>query len=222
MIYSYIAYNFFIKMTDIFFNLLGDLTNFIENYNYGIIFFLMAIESSFIPFPSEIIMIPSDYLVAKGKLSFTLCLLSGILGSIVGALVNYYIAKTLGFKLLKRYGKYFFLSQKNLTKIQRFFQDHGSVSTFTGRLLPAIRQYISFPAGLAQMNLNKFIFFTALGSGLWVLVLILLGIFFGHNEQLIKENLKIITLAVLFFVTIIIMTYIIWHKVKKNKCGNDK
>ncbi len=199
-------------MQEFFLDLLGDLTLIIEQYNYWIIFFLMTIESSFVPFPSELVMIPAGYLVAKGKLSFALVVLSGIAGSLAGAFINYYLAKFLGIKFIKQYGKYFFFGEKQLNKTQDFFQKHGVISTFTGRLIPGLRQYISIPAGLSGMCQKKFSACTFLGSGIWMLVLTLIGMLFGHSAELIKANLKIATIITVVSIASLIIAYILWQK----------
>ena len=194
-------------MHDFIFNILGDITQIIEDYNYLIIFLLMAVESSFVPFPSEIIMIPAGYLVSKGKLSFSLSLLAGILGSVAGALVNYHLAKSLGYKILLKYGRFVLIPEQRLEQIRDFFQRHGAISTFSGRLIPGIRQYISIPAGLSNMCLKRFMFFTSLGSGIWVLILIIVGLIGGNNEVFIKDNLRLITLLTLSSLVILFFIY---------------
>jgi membrane protein DedA with SNARE-associated domain len=199
-------------MKEIIFSLLGDLVQLIETYNYALIIFLMAIESSFIPFPSEIVMIPAGYLVAKGTLEFAPVVLSGIAGSVIGALINYYIARTLGLRFLKKFGKYFFMGEAQLGKIIKFFENHGRFSTLTGRLIPGLRQYISFPAGIAKMPLDKFIVYTSIGAGIWMLVLTILGVLFGHNEELLKEYLKEITLITMGVIFVAVLIYFIVHK----------
>ena len=204
-------------IADFLLNIIGNITTIIEKYNYMVIFFFMTIESSFVPFPSEIVMIPAGYLASQGKVSFTLSLLAGILGSIAGALINYQIAKTIGLKTLKKYGQFFLIPPKKLEKILLFFKKHGSISTFTGRLIPGIRQYISFPAGLANMSLKKFIFFTSLGSGLWTLTLIIIGFMFEQNEALIKNHLKIVTISSIIISLLLIIIYITLHKAINNK-----
>ena len=176
----------------------------------------MAVESSVIPFPSELVMIPAGYLIYKGKLSFMYALLSGILGSVAGALVNYYLARTIGYKMLYKYGKFFLIPPHKLEKIEKFFFKHGAISTFSGRLIPGVRQYISFPAGLASMSLKKFIFYTSLGSAIWVLVLVILGLICGNNELLIKENLKLVTLIIITSLSIMIIIYSLYNK-RRNK-----
>ncbi|MBZ4672665.1 MAG: hypothetical protein JG762_895 [Deferribacteraceae bacterium] len=176
---------------------------------------LMALESSFFPFPSEVVVPPAGYLASQGEMNIFLVILSGILGSILGAFVNYYIAYKYGRNLLITYGKYFFINEEKFKKIESFFITHGEISTFVGRLIPGVRQYISFPAGLAKMNLSKFIFYTALGAGIWVVILAYVGYFIGNNIELIREKLHIITIIIIPFIIIIIMLYIYINKKKK-------
>ena len=182
---------------------------------------LMALESSFFPFPSEVVIPPAGYLASKGEMSLFLIIFAGILGSIVGALVNYYIAYRYGRAILIKYGKYFFINELKFKKIETFFIKHGEISTFVGRLLPGIRQYISFPAGLAKMNLIKFSLYTALGAGIWVVILAYVGYFIGNNMELIREKLKIITLIIIPFLIIIIVLYIYFAKKGKNNEKNN-
>jgi membrane protein DedA with SNARE-associated domain len=184
----------------------------LEHYNYLIIFILMALESSFIPFPSEIVMIPAGYLVSQGKISFIYSLLSSIAGCVFGAFINYYLANFLGIKMIKKYGKYFFLPEEKFFKIQKFFRNHGSISTFSGRLIPGIRQLISIPAGLSHMDLTKFTFYTAAGSGIWSFILLIMGFVFGQNQELIMENMRMIILFTMIFVLITILLYIRYKK----------
>ncbi|MDQ7042549.1 MAG: DedA family protein [Sulfurimonas sp.] len=183
------------------------LVDLIFDWGYLGIFIMMAIESSFIPFPSEIVLIPAGYLASQGEMSISMIMLSALGGSLLGALVNYYLALTLGRKILIRYGKYFFIKTQALEKMEEFFDKHGHISTFTGRLIPGIRQLISIPAGLARMNLVQFSLFTALGAGLWALVLTLLGYFIGENQALINTYLREITIVVLISLVIIVGVY---------------
>jgi membrane protein DedA with SNARE-associated domain len=192
------------------------IVSYVDDWGYWGIFILMFIESTFFPFPSEIIMIPAGYLAYQGEMNIYIVILMGILGSILGALLNYYLAMTFGKSFILRYGKYFFIKEETLNKLEAFFIKHGEISTFTGRLIPGIRQLISLPAGLAQMNLAKFSFFTGLGAGIWVLVLVLVGYFVGANEALISEYLKSATLIALVSVVLIIIFYIVRHK-RSNK-----
>lgn len=178
------------------------------------IMILMFLESSFIPFPSEVVMIPAGYLAHQGEMSLSLVILSGIAGSIAGAILNYLLALTLGRALLLKHGHYLFCDQERLGKMERFFQRHGVISTFIGRLIPVVRQYISLPAGLAKMNLALFVGFTGLGAGIWVAILALLGYFIGQNEALLQESLRLITLALLFILALGAILYLRFRPLK--------
>ena len=190
------------------------LVDLIFDWGYLGIFIMMAIESSFIPFPSEIVLIPAGYLASQGEMNIAMIMLSALGGSMVGAFINYYLALTLGRKILIKYGKYFFIKEEALMKMELFFTKHGHISTFTGRLIPGIRQLISIPAGLARMNLVQFSLFTALGAGLWALVLTLLGYFIGENQELINTYLREITIFVLVGLVIIVGVY---YAIKKKR-----
>ena len=191
------------------------LVEWIFHLGYPGIFLLMAIESSFIPFPSEVVLIPAGYLAYQGEMNIFLILLFAVLGSLAGAFVNYFIALYLGRRFILRYGKYFFISEATLAKLDAFFQAHGHISTFTGRLVPGIRQLISVPAGIAKMDLAEFTLYTALGAGIWSLVLVLLGYFIGQEQELLQRYLKEITIAVLFVVALILVWYYRRNKKKE-------
>lgn len=181
---------------------------------YPGIFIMMALESSFVPFPSEVVMIPAGYLSSKGEMSIIPAILCGIAGSLAGALLNYYLAIKLGRPFLIRYGKYVMFNEATMKKMEDFFDRHGHISTFTGRLIPVVRQYISLPAGLAKMNLSVFSFYTSLGAGIWVIILALLGYYIGENEALIKEYLHNIIIILVIICLIGIGVY--WHYQKRN------
>lgn len=181
---------------------------------YPGIFIMMALESSFFPFPSEVVMIPAGYLAYKGEMSMAMAILMGIAGSLAGALLNYYLAVWMGRPLLEKYGKYLLLTPEKLDKVDVYFQKHGEISTFIGRLITVVRQYISFPAGLARMNLAKFLFYTGLGAGIWVTVLAVIGYIAGDNEELITEYSKEATYALIGFAVILVGAYIYRHKKK--------
>jgi membrane protein DedA with SNARE-associated domain len=184
----------------------------IGDMGYWGIFLLMFLESTFFPFPSEVIMIPAGYLAYKGEMNLYLAVTIGILGSVAGALFNYYLAMHFGRGFLLKYGKYFFIKEETLDKLEAFFQKHGELSTFNGRLIPGIRQLISLPAGLARMNLARFSFYSALGAGIWVIVLVALGYLLGSNEELISEYLHTATLIALVSVVFITIFYIMRNK----------
>jgi len=199
--------------------MIHDIANTIVSYigdmGYWGIFLLMFIESTFFPFPSEIIMIPAGYLAYKGDMNLYMVIFMGIAGSLAGALVNYYLAMSFGRVFILKYGKYFFIKEKTLDKLESFFTSHGEISTFTGRLIPGIRQLISLPAGLARMNIAKFSFYTSLGAGIWVVVLVAVGYLVGSNEALISEYLKSATLIALVSVVFITVFYIVRYKRRK-------
>jgi membrane protein DedA with SNARE-associated domain len=183
---------------------------------YPGILVLMFLESSFFPFPSEVVIPPAGYLAAQGKMSFHLVVIFGIIGSLSGALFNYWISLALGRPFLQRYGKYLLVSEKALARVDRFFDDHGHISTLVGRLLPGIRQYISLPAGTARMNLFIFVLFTSLGAGLWVLVLALVGYLVGYNQELLKLYLHKAAWAMVCLSVLLTVGYLAWRR-KKNR-----
>ena len=192
------------------------ITNQIFDMGYIGIYLLMFIESSFIPFPSEIVLIPAGYLASKGDMSITLIMFASLMGSISGALVNYFGALYVGRKFLLRYGKYILVSEETLNKMEEFFQKHGAISTFTGRLIPGIRQLISIPAGLSKMDLKVFILYTSLGAIIWSAILVVLGYMIGENQELIKEYLSQIIMITLVTLSILVAVYIY----RKNKIKN--
>lgn len=152
----------------------------LENLNYWTITFLMAIESSFIPFPSEVVIPPAAYKAAAGELSIFLVVFFGTLGALIGALFNYYLAYYLGRPIIykfanSRLGRLCLIDEHKVQTAESYFVKKGAISTFVGRLLPAIRQLISIPAGLAKMKLSKFILYTCLGSGFWNIILAAIG-----------------------------------------------
>ncbi len=170
----------------------------LESSGYWGIFILMAIESSFIPFPSEIVMLPAGVLAHQEKMNVWLAIFAGTAGSLAGGLFNYYFARWVGRSFLERYGKYFFVAPEALHKADRVWEKHGELTTFVCRLLPAIRQIISLPAGLARMNLFRFCLWTTLGAGLWVTILTLTGYYLGDRAiQLWDEHKGPITLGVI-------------------------
>jgi len=179
------------------------------------IFVMMFLESSFFPFPSEVVMIPAGYLASKGEMNLWIAIGMGIFGSLAGALFNYYLAIKLGRKLLLKYGHYVFFTQKTLDKVETFFQKHGSFSTLSGRLVPVVRQYVSLPAGLARMNLGLFSLYTSLGAGIWVSILALLGYYFGQNEAVLKENLHTVTFSMVALIVLSVVIYSWLHMKKK-------
>jgi len=189
------------------------LVDMIFSWGYMGIFILMAVESSFIPFPSEIVLIPAGYLAFKGEMNIYLIFLFSLFGSLLGAYINYFLSLFLGRKFLEKYGKYFFIKDETLFKMDSFFEKHGHISTFSGRLIPGVRQLISIPAGLSHMNLLKFSIYTVFGAGLWSIILIMLGYILGENQELINIYLKQITIGI--FVCVLIIAFVYYMKNKR-------
>ena len=178
------------------------LVNTVSDMGYFGIYILMFLESSFFPFPSEVVMIPAGFLIYQGKMNFMLVLASGILGSLSGAWFNYILAKKFGRVFLTK-----ILHPNKIALLDNFFEKHGHISTFTGRLIPGIRQYISFPAGLSHMDGLKFTLYTTLGASIWVIILTLLGYFLGDNQALMHQYLKEITIITIALVCILLLWY---------------
>ena len=199
--------------------MLHDVIDFIvtsvSSWGYAGIFIMMFLESSFFPFPSEVAMIPAGYLAHKGEMSLILAFLAGTLGSLLGAVFNYYLCYFFGRDIFLKYGKFVGITHEKMDKFEAFFNKHGEISTFNSRLIPGIRQYISLPAGLAKMNVARFVLFTGLGAAIWTLILMSLGYFIGENEELIKQDLHLITIALFAVVIIISLLYIYFIKRKK-------
>lgn len=191
------------------------LVDLIFEWGYLGIFLLMLVESSFIPFPSEIILIPAGYLISQEKMSFILVMISALGGSLAGAFINYYFALIVGRRFLVRFGKWFFIKESTLFKMDIYFTKHGPISTFIGRLLPGVRQLISIPAGLARMDIKLFTIFTTLGAGIWALILVLLGYFIGENQELIDTYLKQIIITLIIVLTILGILYVYYQKRRK-------
>ena len=198
----------------------------LNNLNYWTITFLMAIESSFIPFPSEVVVPPAAYkAAASGELNVWLVILFATAGAIIGALINYFLALWLGKPIVykfanSRIGHMCLLDQEKVETAEKFFRKHGAVATLIGRLVPAVRQLISIPAGLAKMGIAKFVAFTALGAGIWNTVLAALG---WYLEAIVPEDQLISTVTeysheigyVIRALVALALGYIIYKGVKK-------
>ena len=198
----------------------------LDNLNYATITLLMAIESSFIPFPSEVVVPPAAYkAAATGELNLWLVIIFATLGALIGALINYGLALWLGKPIVykfanSRFGHMCLIDQPKVEKAEQFFVKYGVAATLVGRLVPAVRQLISIPAGLAKMNLAKFALFTALGAGAWNMVLALLGYYL---ESVVPEEQLIATVTeysheigyVIIAVVALALAYIIYKGIKK-------
>lgn len=199
------------------------IVNVVSDLGYLGIVLLMFLESSFFPFPSEVVMIPAGYLSSTGSMNLFLVIVCGTVGSVLGATFNYYIGYKLGRPLLIKYGKYLFLNEKNLLKVEKLFNEHGEIATFIGRLIPGVRQYISLPPGVTRMCFIRFVIFTAAGAAIWVTILSLLGFFVGLNQTLIQQYLHQVTGILIAFCFALATIYIIYHKklAKSLKTGEN-
>ncbi|MCD6363552.1 MAG: DedA family protein [Synergistetes bacterium] len=194
-----------------FYNLIQGALSLIGKLGYMGIFLLMTLESSFFPFPSEVVIPPAGYLAFQGKMNLYLVVLFGTLGSLTGAWFNYFIALKLGRPFLLKYGKRFFISGKSLEKAEIFFAKYGGISTFIGRLVPLVRQYISLPAGIARMNPLSFTIFTTLGASIWVSMLAIMGYYLGDNEELIRKYSN--EVGIVF--ALLLGGYILWKLLRR-------
>lgn len=198
------------------------LLSFSEGMGYWGIILLMTIESSFIPFPSEVVIPPAAYLAQSGVMNIYMVILAGVLGSLIGASINYFLAMTLGralvYKIVShKFAKIFLIDEVKIKSSETFFLKHGRISTFTGRLIPVIRQLISIPAGFSRMNFLTFLLYTFIGSGIWIIVLAILGYTLGANTELLKNYYHILKniIWVIFFA--ILFAFIFRWIMKKKK-----
>lgn len=201
------------------------LSTLLDNLNYWYIILLMAIESSFIPFPSEVVVPPAAYKAAGGEMNVVLVVVAATTGALIGSLVNYALAYFIGRPIIYRFansrlGHMLLLSKEKIETAEQYFDRHGAASTFFGRLIPAVRQLISIPAGLARMNMGKFLLYTTLGAGIWNTILAAIGYYLhsvvSEDELAAKvseysHELNMIILAAVA----IVLAYIIYKGVKK-------
>lgn len=195
-----------------------------HNMNYATITALMTIESSFIPFPSEIVVPPAAAISTQpnSKLNIYLIVFFATIGAILGALINYILAMTLGRAIIYKFadsklGKMCLLSSEKIEKAEHYFNNHGAISTFIGRLIPGIRQLISVPAGLARMSILPFILYTALGAGIWNCVLAAIGYAVGDNMELINKYSHQIGGVILAIIALCVVFYVIKKIIKSRR-----
>ena len=204
----------------------GFIQDILHHLNYFWVTVLMAIESSFIPFPSEVVVPPAAYKAATGEMDLFLVILFATIGSDIGALVNYYLAKYLGRPIVykfaaSRLGRLCLLSPEKVEKAEGYFVKNGVTSTLVGRLVPGIRQLISIPAGLSGMPVGRFLLYTTIGAGAWNVVLALLGWFIGKTvpPELFAETIKSYSSAIgLGIVAVLVvggLAYYFLHRRKK-------
>lgn len=203
-----------------------------EHMNYATITALMAVESSFIPFPSEVVVPPAAYVSGiEGSslhvtdsypLNVLLVVLFGTLGAIIGAIINYFLAMWLGRPIIyafadSKLGHLCLLSAEKVKKAEDYFNEHGKVSTFVGRLIPGIRQLISIPAGLCKMHFGWFLFYTFLGAGVWNVVLALLGYIAHGQMDLIHAYSHELSIAIMVLIALVVVYFIAKTVIKRIK-----
>ena len=205
-----------------------NLSSLLSNLNYGTILFLMLIESTVIPFPSEVVVAPAAYHAAAGYQNVFLVVLFATIGADLGAAINYAAAYYLGRPLIykfarSRWGKMCLLNEEKVERSEKYFADHGAVATLTGRLLPVIRQLISVPAGLAKMHFGKFILYTTIGAGVWNTILAALG-WYLHSivpeaqlQSKIDEYSEYIKIVIIALFLIVVAFFTIKTIIKKQK-----
>jgi membrane protein DedA with SNARE-associated domain len=198
----------------------------LEHLNYWVITLLMAIESSFIPFPSEVVVPPAAYLAASGNdLNVFLVIVFATMGAIIGALVNYFLALTLGRPIVYRFansrlGHICLIDEEKVRIAEEYFDRHGAIGTFVGRLVPAVRQLISIPAGLSRMSLGRFVFYTSLGAALWNSILAAIGYYlasvvpYDQLDSKVNEYAVYLKVAMLLLGAFVVI-YLIYKGMKK-------
>jgi membrane protein DedA with SNARE-associated domain len=188
---------------------------YMANLNYFTIFLLMTIESSFIPFPSEIVVPFAAWKAGEGSLSMAGVLLSSTAGAMTGAIFNYYLSVWLGRPLLYRiadtkWAHALLINREGVEKAEAYFVKHGKASTFIGRLVPAVRQLISIPAGLSRMKIGPFLLFTFLGAGLWNVILALVGYYAYDKREHILPYLD----WIMYAVGVLFVIWLVWKGIK--------
>lgn len=195
-------------------------TWYVNHINYGTVALLMAVESTFIPFPSELIVPPAAYKAAQGELNIYLVVMFATLGALIGSMFNYILARWVGRKVIyaladTRLARLFMIEPKSVQKAEDYFVKHGNISTFIGRLVPAVRHLISIPAGLARMPIKNFVLYTFLGAGMWNIILATLGYYIP--KDLIEKYFKEISYVMwgLGILLVIYLVFIAFFKKKK-------
>ena len=197
------------------------LTWYMEHITYWSVFLLMAVESTIIPFPSELVIPPAAFKAANGDLNIFLVIFSGSMGAVVGSMINYYLAKWLGNKLLikfvnTRLAHMMMIDQAALDKTEKYFLKHGKTSTLIGRLVPGVRHLISLPAGIAGMKIKDFLLYTAIGATAWNIILAMLGYFFYTQKELLDKYYKELIYIILALGAIYVV-YLIYNSFRKDK-----
>ena len=208
--------------TKILTSIAGFIIATISALGYGGIILLMAIESANIPLPSEIIMPFAGFLVADGELNLWLVAIAGAIGCLVGSVVSYWLGAKGGRPLIEKYGRWIFVSHHDLNLADKWFKKYGEATVFFARLLPIVRTFISFPAGIARMNFGRFVIYSFLGSFPWTLGLAFVGQKMGENWQNIREYFHGFDIIILGLIIILIFWWVFRHLKNRHRDLNPK
>jgi len=192
--------------------LINWLVETIGSLGYPGILLLMAMESSIIPVPSELVMPPAGYLAFQGRMNPWLAILAGTVGSLAGAYANYFASHYLGRPLILKYGRYVLIPPDKFERVEAFFLRHGEISTFIGRLLPVVRHLISIPAGVAGMNHLRFTTYTLLGAAIWCGILTWIGYALGEHQELVMAWSHKALFWVLVTCCALVASYVWWQR----------
>lgn len=187
----------------------------ISGMGYIGVFFLMVLESMVFPIPSELVMPFAGYLIAMGNFTWAGVLIASSLGTIVGSLISYYMGYYGGDKILRRYGKYVLIEEEDLEKTEKWFKKRGELTIFVARFIPVVRHIISIPAGMAKMDMKKFIIYTLLGAMIWNMFLAYLGYLLGKNWNLIRHYSEPISIAVAVLLVLGFAYFVYKHILRK-------
>ena len=204
-------------------NIINNLISIFAHFGYAGIVFLMTLESSVVPVPSELVIPPAGILAARGEMNLLLVIIFGVAGSLIGAIICYWISWLLGRAVIliladHKYAKLLHITPAKVEQVENFFLKYGSVSIFIARLLPVVRHLISIPAGFSKMNFGKFVLYTFLGSLIWVSALAVGGFYLGRQIELIIKNFKVI--AEILMAVAVLAGAFFWLYRKKNKSNN--
>ncbi len=190
-----------------------------QQMGYLGVFFLMALESTAFPMPSEAVMPLAGYLVLKGVFDFWSAAFYSALGSIAGSLISYLIGMKLGRIFFEKYGKYFFIRKHELDWTDKWFRKHGGVTVLVGRFIPVVRHLISIPAGIARMDMKKFLLFTFIGAFAWNSLLLYAGVWFGEKWKMIYEYGKMIDILIVIVLIALVMWFAKEHMKRKDRAA---
>ena len=185
---------------------------------------LMALESSLVPVPAELVMPPAGYWVARGEMQFGVAVGCGVLGSVLGALASYALAHWLGRGILRRWGRYLLVSERSLERSERYFANHGEISVLLGRLIPVVRHLISIPAGLARMSLPRFVGYTAAGALIWCTILTEIGYVLGQADGVLRNDQvrRYVGRVLLALVPLLVATVVLYVVRRRRRVSEER